>query len=152
MMLFRLSTQSVSQVVDGLITHIRNLKKMIESNTFNTEKMVEPLNVQDLQKILNNISGVARPEAKCKMISDVVFGALTANVLELTKQAEVSKKALSCLIRYILLNKLADDYSNISWSAFTNFLTGFPIKCNEPKVVTSQHPGWGPPKVYKNQH
>lgn len=118
-----LSTHKMSPVIENLIGHIKDLKDKTDKGSFELSAMVENLSVKDMQKPIANVSANNPDEAKCKTVSDMVFGALSTNVNELGKQAQLAKKALQILVQFVLVSKMSDDYANISWANFTSFLS-----------------------------
>ena len=121
MAIFRINShKNMSPIIDGVVQHVVQLKQSLTNDTFKVDEMLNNLTVKELQRLITAITSNTRPDARFKAVADIVLGNITNNVVELTKQSELSKKLLTSITQLIFITKMSDDYSNIGWSSFLN--------------------------------
>ena len=102
------------------ITQVLHLGKQPE---IDVRGLLMVLNNESINKMMNVTTTSTRPEARCKIISDIIFHDLITPLNELKRQYDLAISALPMTIQFIMTAKFGDDSGGIGWINFMNLLT-----------------------------
>ena len=116
------SVAGASPSITTCSNRITQLMNMAKQENFDMKAMLMTLSETNINKMMNVTTASTRPEARCKIISDIIFADLTTQLNELKRQYELAMVVLPTATQFMMTSKFSDETGGIAWTEFMKLL------------------------------